>query len=811
MLKIKKTGSIFIISLIVILLVLPQSVVNAKENRFFEINEITGVAYVQKAGSMKSIRAVLGMKLQQGDRIQTEDFSSILLETSDSKDQVTIDEETEISIVHLHENDGSKITTLKVWKGSVYADVTPVKNENGRFQIISSGTIFKAKGTHFIVTINPTTGLPTMFVSAGAVEVNQENTPNNIPVQIYPSQQISYFPELSSNLNSGINVVDMEQLVQNASPAIIEAILRNKQQIDEENRRTLSTINNPSDLNVDSESELERVKQNIDNALANLLKSAINNKNLSQEEERRLIDTYNNNNSSGSAPFDMNNVPNLKLSEEEKRKQQHLLELEEKRKQQQEEKERKQQELVSQNQILIQRIEEERRKLEEENRLAAERKAKEAQERFLVELSEQMQQTFLNRQKEQEQLKKAQEQQQQEKRNPTSPWSSTGGESPSPISPDQVAANGVIGKINTIPNVVTIENLNLVRETRESYEALTEPQKALVTNLQKLIDSELEIERLLKIQEITEQIVTVIENEISIILEMNNVREAKKKIYETRLMIDSLSEQSIVNSERLAEFEVVEVELVDELIANLEESQFQYVEVRNLYNRLKINQKASLSNEESFFEKEVNFISNKVNELLEIELISLEQLDQIDFINHYLDLLDDEQKVRIDERINEQLDALVQNKESFLSLEGNLNEYINYLIERQNELTIHYLNNIYEQENLTDEQQAAILSSFDKYFMENNRLYQFITESLNYSIDNQVVVYLTDGNNVISIPIFSDFQSVEDLKDYIKNYTDDNLILSIDINEENELTAKASLPNLYLYGFEIWLNEYLLD
>lgn len=802
---IKKNSYIFIISLLVMIVMLPTIVVNAKENRFFEIKEITGVAYIQKAGSMKSIRVAIGMELHQGDRIQTEEYSSILLQTGDSNDKVTIGEKTDISIVHLKENEGSKITNLKVWKGSVYADVTPVKNKNDRFQIISNDVMFDAKGTHFVVSIDPVTGLPTMFVSAGKVEVNEEKQPNNRPVTVLPSQQITYFPELNTGLSEGVNVVNPESIVQNTSPSIIEQLLKNKQQIDEENRE-LSTTNNPSELNLDSDEELRRYQQNIDNVLANLIKSSLDNGQMSQDEANRLIENSNNNNSSGLSKIDLNNISPLIMSEEEKNKQKVIMQLEDKQKQMQEEKERKQIEMQNQYQNILQRVKDEKLKLAEENRLMQEQKKKEAEEKMLAGLTEQQRNALENRLSQQEKQQKFQE----ESRKPSIPQPPIGGGSgPSPVNPDQLAANVVISKINTIPNLVTLEAVEIIKDSRESYDALTDRQKTIVTNLDKLIASELEIERLSKIQEITLKIVSEIEGNITGIQEINNAREARDIIFKTRLMINSLYEERIyILEELLTYFEDEEVKLVVDIISDLTESydEDQIAEVRNIYNELSQEQKSSVTNKDVLFEMEVNSIQIMVEELSEMDSISIDHIEEIDYIKHNFDRLEEEQIEKIEEHLKEKIEQLVVEKENFLSNEGNLDDYIYHLSTQQNQQNIQFLYNIYQQENLTEVQQENILSALDMYISERS-IYHFNTESLDYSNDSQFV-FLTDGNNAVYIPLYSNFENIIELKEYATSYLEDKILVDIHVNEEDGMYAKASLPNFYLlyyvleYGLE---------
>ena len=800
----------FFMSLLVMIAVLPSVTASAKENRFFVVQEITGVAYIQKAGSIKSIRAAIGMKLHQGDRIQTEELSSILLQAGDTKDNVMIGENSDISLVHLHENEGFKMTSLKAWKGTVYADVNPVKNKKDRFQIMSSDATFHAKGTHFLVSINPATGLPTMFVSAGRVEVGQEGSPNNGPVLIFPTQQIT--PGLTSGLPDGVHVVDLDSLLQSVDSSIIEQILRNKAQIDEENRAFINNMNK-DEMNLDSEGDYQRYLQNMDNLIASLLNSAINSGQVSPEEARRLIELYNNNKSPGSVDFDR--ASSLQISEEEKKKQQAIEQLEEKRKQQQEELARKQREIANQNQALIQRLEEERKRKEEANRLAAEKAKKEAEEKLLASLAEQQRKKLEDQLKQREQEKKEQE----ERRDshvatpPTSPPVPTpqppsdgGGENGNtPVNPDAEAANRVMAKINSIPTPLTLASRDLVVQAREGYNALTDTQGKLVTNLQKLVAYELEIERLLMNQEITLRIVSEIEKNIQ---EIENVTEVSYLIDETRLMINSLyGDRILISEELLNYFESTEVNFVEELIANLVGStdEYQLDEARDKWNQLSPQQRSSLTNQNVLFEMEVQYLTRRVLELAELDSISIDHIEQIDYIKHLFDRLDADQKENIEEQIKEQLEQLVAEKVNVLSQEGNLDEYIAQLSFGQNQRNIHFLSNIYQQDSLSEEQRAQILSALNMYLRERST-YTHDSESLDYSRNGQVI-FLSDGFNSVYISLNSPFENINELKEYIQSYTTGKILVDITIDSENSLYVKASFPNLYLVWKTLELSQ----
>ncbi|MER2236926.1 MAG: hypothetical protein ABS892_02530, partial [Psychrobacillus sp.] len=514
---------------------------------------------------------------------------------------------------------------------------------------------------------------------------------------------------------------------------------------------------------------------------------------------------YNNNKLPGSVDFDR--APALQISEEEKKKQQAIKQLEEQRKQQQEELARKQRELENQNQALKQRLEEERKTKEEANRLAAEKAKKEAEGKLLASLAEQQRNKLEDQLKQREQEKKEQE----ERRNsqipppPTPPSapqppSNGGGENGNtPVNPDEEAANRVMAKINSIPVPLTLASRDLVDHARESYNALTAAQKNLVTNLEKLIAYELEIERLLKNQEIMPRIVSEIERNIHQIQEIDNVTEASYLMEETRLMINSLyGDRALISEELFSYFEETEVNLVEALISNLVgfNDEYQLAEAREKWDQLTSEQRNSVTNKGVLFEMEVQHLTRMVIELAEMDAISIDHLEQIDYMRHLFDRLEESHRGNIEEHVKEKIEQLVAEKVNVLSQEGNLDEYISRLSHGQNQQNIHFLLSIYQQENLTEAQLENILSALDMYIRERS-IYHFQTESLDYS-KNYQVVFLSDGNHAVYIPLNTHFENINELREYVKSYTEGRISVNIILDEENYLHAKASLPNVYL-------------
>lgn len=96
--------------------------------------------------------------------------------------------------------------------------------------LVLSSYCTSAAATQYITVVDPKTGAMHVAVVNGAIQT-QSN-----PGSIAPAQQITMTPPNSSPHNQGkVDVIDLNELTNAATPQIIQAILRNKEAIDREN------------------------------------------------------------------------------------------------------------------------------------------------------------------------------------------------------------------------------------------------------------------------------------------------------------------------------------------------------------------------------------------------------------------------------------------------------------------------------------------------------------------------------------------------------------------------------------------------
>jgi len=381
-----------------------------RRSRTAVLEQIQGTVWIRQAGGLLTYRAYNGVTLHQGDYIVTENNTSAILTTVDRKDEVTISENSELYISSLSGTSHTKHTGFMLWNGLVTANVSPLVNAKDTFNVLTPTAVTDVRGTHFMVGIDPNTGLSTLVVSSGLVQGSGSGTNQN-QVLVYPAQQLSFVP--GSEENSPY-VVDMADLVGQLSPSVIEALLRAKDKIDQENAEMLERMRAGTGENPDglSQNDLEQYSHNLNNVIGNLLKQALEQNKIDPAQLQTLINEYNNQSNN---KIDLNNVMPLQLTEEQQRQQAKQKQLEEAQKKQLEE-QNKQREQAAKNQALQDKLKAEKERLEQENKRRLEEAAKLAEELYKQQLADAERKKFEEQQKVLERLK---QQQGQAKQPPT--------------------------------------------------------------------------------------------------------------------------------------------------------------------------------------------------------------------------------------------------------------------------------------------------------------------------------------------------------------------------------------------------------
>jgi len=374
------------------------------------LDQIKGAVWISQAGGSLTYRAYNGMKLHHGDRIISEFKSSAILKTVDRKDGLTISENSELHISNLSNASQVKHTSLVLWSGMIGASVTPLVDAKDTFNVMTPSAMMNVRGTHLIVRVNPVTGTSSLIVNSGVVQGGGSGTAQS-PVFVYPSQQVSFIPGADATEPNYPTMVDIADFVNQASPAIIEALIKNKSKIDQENAEMLERMKNgTADVSTDnpdnqSPDELGQYENNLNNLLANIAKQALDQQKMSQDQLQKIIDEANKNSNN---KIDLNNVPPLQLTEQQRQQQDRLMQLQEERKKQQEEQKRQPEQQQAQ-QDALNKILAEKQRLEQENIRQQEEAAKRAAELFRQLLSNAERLRFDQQRQELERLRQQQE------------------------------------------------------------------------------------------------------------------------------------------------------------------------------------------------------------------------------------------------------------------------------------------------------------------------------------------------------------------------------------------------------------------
>ncbi|MFS0722900.1 FecR domain-containing protein [Paenibacillus sp. 1P07SE] len=359
---------------------------SAQIKRIAIVKELKGTVHVKKSGGSKTFTGFKNMTLNEGDTVTTGKGASVVLELSNSKaaqDTVTIAQNSQVTFTKLKDDKGSK-TKMNVWAGSLWVKVQSISNASDQFELETPTAIMGVRGTNFLVSVSPSTGLSTVTPLSGIVTGKHNSKKSDTAV--YPSQQITLLP--GEEPEELVTIIDIEEFVSSAGPEIIEMIIRSADQIGEENDRLIEQTKQKLQNGdvpppfLESPSDLERVLNNLDRLIGNIAREAVNQQKLSLEETRRLASEVN-----PDLP-DKNkiNLDDPKEIVKSPKEQEKLNQVQEKKKQLEAQKQREKDKLAAERdrqQELLAKLEAARKLQEEANRKAQEEAKKRATEELL--------------------------------------------------------------------------------------------------------------------------------------------------------------------------------------------------------------------------------------------------------------------------------------------------------------------------------------------------------------------------------------------------------------------------------------------
>lgn len=400
---------------------------SAASSRVAVIKELKGTVKVKKSGGSKEFTAFAKMSLNEGDILNVGVGGSAVLQFSNGTsedDKMTVSANTTMTFSKLSNSNGT-VTKVSILSGSVWSTVKSISNPNDEFTLETPTAIMGVRGTNLLVGVDPETGESMFFIVSGVGNVSKKS--NNDQTTLYPSQQISLDDrnENTNQLDNGVNIVNLEDLAQNISATIIEAIISSKNAIDKENDEYITKIKNqlntdpntPADsLDIKNLEELNRVSQNLNNLVANIVKTAIKQNKVDKEHIVNFVDEIN---KQLYKRIDLDNIVPLELSDKEKAKQEELKKLEAARMAKLAAEKKLEEEVKKQNEALINKL-----KAQSEAAAATKKQAEEEMKaKALVEYEKQLDEAT---KKQFEAAKKALKEEQQNESPSTSPSVSPG-------------------------------------------------------------------------------------------------------------------------------------------------------------------------------------------------------------------------------------------------------------------------------------------------------------------------------------------------------------------------------------------------
>ncbi|WP_240419029.1 FecR family protein [Paenibacillus periandrae] len=386
--------------------------IQAKSTRTAIIVKVKGNVTVKKSGGSKSYTAYGDMTLNQGDVIFTGASSSAVVRIADHDDEITIGDNAEVSVTDLASEGNGKQSKVSSWAGSMWVKVKSLVGAEDEFEVETPTATMGVKGTQFYTGVNPVTGETFVVVGAGAVLTttttyqlpDTSNPQNTNTTLLLPTQQINLTGrDEITDVAAKTEIIDIFQLVERSSPEILEAIIKNKAEIDKENAEFIEkkkaeiAEKNKADtgnsaLTINDIETLNKISKNLDNIIGNIVKAALEQKKIDPDKMNQIVAEANAKINDIDKKIDLNKVEPLDRTagldlEKEKQKQAELDKLKAEKERKLAEQKKLEQEKLEKYKAILDAIAKEKQRLQEVNKKAEEEAAKLAEAEYLKQLS----------------------------------------------------------------------------------------------------------------------------------------------------------------------------------------------------------------------------------------------------------------------------------------------------------------------------------------------------------------------------------------------------------------------------------------
>jgi len=259
---------------------------DAATSRVAIIQSLSGTVEVQKSGGNKKFQAFAKMSLNEGDILSTGANSSAVLQFGNGNsadDKMTVSANTKLTFSKLSDRGGTR-TKVSMFNGSAWVDVKSISSKNDEFTLETPTAIMGVRGTHLFAIVDPLTGATRLAVAAGVVNAQ---LPNGNSIDVKPGDNALI---LNNEEDSGEIIIapaDLDALMAQSTPDIVQAIIEASALIAQENLEKLDDYFAQEDL---ADSELGRLKSNVENLLGAIVDAAVRTGKITQDRVNELIE-----------------------------------------------------------------------------------------------------------------------------------------------------------------------------------------------------------------------------------------------------------------------------------------------------------------------------------------------------------------------------------------------------------------------------------------------------------------------------------------------------------------------------------------
>ncbi|WP_276352710.1 InlB B-repeat-containing protein [Cohnella caldifontis] len=352
---------------------------HAATSRVAVIKSLTGTVQVKKAGGSKQFRAFAKMSLNEGDVLTTSANSGAELQFANGTsedDRMTVSANTTLSFSKLSDRKGTR-TKVSMFNGTAWVDVKSISTKNDEFTLETPTAVMGVRGTHLLASVDPRSLITMVTVMAGVVHT--EPTGKGEAKDVKPGDNALVTKDENDNGEVTIATVDLDSLIGQADPSIIQAIIQSAAEIVKENMDKREEYFAGLDT-----LELDAKKSNLDNLIGAFGKSAVEKGKLKQDQLTQLINRIN-------EEFDIEielDKARLFLTAQAQLAQEMLKQKQEEARRAAEARMKKEEAERKKNEELNKKLEEKKKQQEEAIKKQEEAKKKKAQEEYEKQLSE---------------------------------------------------------------------------------------------------------------------------------------------------------------------------------------------------------------------------------------------------------------------------------------------------------------------------------------------------------------------------------------------------------------------------------------